>query len=968
MCSEVWRRRGAVAAVLFSVTFAGALSARAGGPRFVTGTNSWRGGGFAIPFFTSSPAYSTDPGDLSATVSHAQADAMVAAAAATWNVPTSTLALAQGGELAEHVSSANVYFDGSEMVFPSDVSAGNYQNIPIAVIYDTDGSVIDTLLGDGASDPSGCRDTGVVESVDSIGLDGTIQHAMLILNGRCVGSTPQQMLQMQYQLERAFGRVIGISWSQVNDNLFTGAKPPTAGQIDYWPIMHPIDVLCGPYSYQCMTNPFQLRMDDLSSLSLLYPVTPSNITAGETLTTTNALILWGGVTFPTGQGMQWVNMAATRALRGAAKTEPWQVASCTTGYLFAEDKGNPVTGAEGVPADVGSIWGPSEGLAQMRVADIVVENAFITSEAIDPLYTGEYAIGPYQRPPVTPSGSAVTVTDWSGGAGTSGYYVTTAWDAAASCSPGADGTQSAPANSDASGWWNGQLCPAGHSSWWNVQVNAGSTWALEVTALDESGAATMYKAQPVMGVWNMGDSGLPTVASAPVSMNSMAPGVTQLQMPANSSGGNYTFVVADQYGAGRPDFTYKARVLYAASVKPSVVNLAGGQIVISGEGFRQGNQVSVNGVPVTVVSVSANQIVAKAPSMAVAGASLGAQADVMVTDVGTGGQTDIANGFMYSDVLPDEMVKVSQPAALETGMTATTPFAVQLLKSDDVTPIANASVQFSAVSGTAGFGTCLGASTCTLQTDATGTVATTVSGGAAGPVVLSASEVSGSAAVQITLTDVNPVRAVSIANGANYVAAGASSTWTISLSATQDTLAAAGVPVVWTAGSGVTLSSGMTATDGTGSAAVTVSATRMRAGTATVTGCVWGTVCASWTVMAVDSSEWRIGVAGGAAQSVSAGTALAPVTLGVMDAAGHALQGAMVSVHQTADGWEGVCPVPGRCAASPVLASAQSSAISDSTGSVSVTPLEVPGLPQVVNIAAVTGTQGFVTVSLPVMP
>ncbi len=274
----------------------------------------------------------------------------------------------------------------------------------------------------------------------------------------------------------------------------------------------------------------------MSSLSLLYPVTPSNITAGETLTTTNALTLWGDVTFPTGQGMQWVNLVTTRQLRAALKTEPWQVASCTTGYVFAQDKGNPVTGAEDVPEDVGGTWGPSEGLAQMRVADLVVENAYMTTEAIDPLYTGEYAIAPYVRPPVTPSGSPVMLADWSGVAGTGGSYATTAWDAASSCSPGADGTQSAPANSDASGWWNGQLCPAGHSSWWNVQMKAGSSWTLEVTALDESGAATMYKAQPVIGVWNMGDSGLPTVASAPVSMNSMAPGVTQLQMPASSSG------------------------------------------------------------------------------------------------------------------------------------------------------------------------------------------------------------------------------------------------------------------------------------------------------------------------------------------------------------------------------------------------------------------------------------------------
>ncbi len=103
------------------------LPAHAGGPRFVTGaTGWWVYGGTPISFFTSTPVYYTDPGDLSATVSHAQADAMVAAAAATWNVPTSTLVLQQGGELAEHVSSANVYFDGSEMQFPADVSASNY--------------------------------------------------------------------------------------------------------------------------------------------------------------------------------------------------------------------------------------------------------------------------------------------------------------------------------------------------------------------------------------------------------------------------------------------------------------------------------------------------------------------------------------------------------------------------------------------------------------------------------------------------------------------------------------------------------------------------------------------------------------------------------------------------------------------------------------------------------------------------
>jgi hypothetical protein len=828
--------------------------------------------------------------------------------------------------------------------------------------------VIDTLLGEGASDPSGCRDTGVVESVDSIESDG-IQHAMLILNGRCVGSTPQQLTQMQYQLERAFGRVIGVAWSQLNDNIFTGATPATAGEIDYWPIMHPIDVLCSSYSYQCMTNPFTLRMDDVDALALLYPVTPSNVQVGQSLSSASALNLSGNLAFPTGQGMDWVNVTATRQTQGRATPDPWEVVSAVSGYKFQQNGGNPISGTESGIENVGDTWSPDEGgFVMPRVGDSSVENVYMTTEAIDPLYTDEYAIAPYERPPVTPSGLPMRLTAWSGVAGMGGFFTTTASGAASSCAPGGDGTQSAPAASGTSGWWNGLLCPLGHSSWWNVQVNGGSSWTLEVTALDETGAATMSKAQPVIGVWKVGDRGLPTIASEPVSMNSMAPGVTQLWMPAGSTPGNYMFAVADQYGGGRPDFGYQARVLYAASATPAAVGAAGGQIVIAGEGFRQGNQVSVNGVPATVLSVSANQIVARAPSMAAAGAALATPVDVMVSDVATGGETDIANGFVYSDALPDVMTVVSAPSALETGVAAATPFAVQLFGTDGVTPLANASVQLSAAPGSASFGACSGASTCVVQTNAMGIVQTTVTGGSAGQVVLSAAEVNGSAVKQVTVMDTNPVRVVTMASAASYVAAGASGTWTLSLSAMQDGAAAASVPVVWMASGGVSLSGASTATGADGSASVVVSGSQMNAGTAMVTGCAWSGVCASWTLTAVDSSQWRIVVSAGAGQSVSAGTALAAVTMGVTDTAGHTLQGAAVTVYQTTDAWEGTCAVQGRCASSPVLESAQSTALSDASGNVMVTPLEVPGLPQVVNIAAVTGTQGFVSLSLPVTP
>ena len=77
-------------------------------------------------------------------------------------------------------------------------------------------------------------------------------------------------MQLQYQLMRAFGRVLGLGWSQTNDNVFTGSPQPTSNQALHWPVMHPIDIICGPYTYQCMPQPFTLRPDDLSALAQLY--------------------------------------------------------------------------------------------------------------------------------------------------------------------------------------------------------------------------------------------------------------------------------------------------------------------------------------------------------------------------------------------------------------------------------------------------------------------------------------------------------------------------------------------------------------------------------------------------------------------------------------------------------------------------------------------------------------------------
>lgn len=662
-----------------------ATAAWAGGPRFVTGTQYPTAGQF-MAFYTPQVTYSTDPGTLSSLVTHAQSDAMVAAAAAVWNVPTATLTLTQNGELAEHVSSNNTYFNGTEVVFPADVEATNYLKIPIAVIYDTDGSVTDLLLGSGASSPSGCRQNGVTEFVDGFGATGTIEHAEIVLNGLCLTSAAASLTQMQYQVMRAFGRVLGLAWSQVNDNVFTGATQPTAMQMQNWPVMHPIDVVCGLYTYQCMQNAFTLRPDDLSALALLYPVTAANVTAGKTVSTANGAFVEGWTSFSTGQGMEMLNVAVTETEASGAIWESWQTASGVSGVMYQTDTGNPVSGPEPAADNSGVPWAEQE--AQYEMGDVPISAPWVglqvIPEAINPLYTGEYALAPYVRTPISLNGTAPVQISPFAEPGVQQAFWTTMTNEPATCSPGNDGTESSPVAADPSGWWMGLLCGPGHSSWWSMAVQPGTTWTIETTALDENGAATVRKAQPVIGVWNSSDppGTLPTVAAQAAAMNAMSLGVTQLRMPAATAASSYRFVVADQFGGGRPDFPYQARVLYASGVSPATVGLSGGTITITGTGFRQGNEVLVNGVSAQVVSWSSTQIVATAPSATGAGAGASA-VDVEVLDASTGGSTDISSALTYAAgavvVGPPAVVTVVSGAGQSVAVgTALSPVVLQV--------------------------------------------------------------------------------------------------------------------------------------------------------------------------------------------------------------------------------------------------------------------------------------------------
>jgi hypothetical protein len=238
-------------------------------------------------------------------------------------------------------------------VFPADVQSSNYAAMQIAVVYDSDGSVTDMLLGGGASSPAECRQNGVTESVDSITPAGFIQHAIVVLNGRCTGPAPEQQLQMQYQLQRVFGRVLGLGWSQTNDNVFTQIPQPTYLQAQHWPIMHPIDIVCGAFTYQCLPQPFTLRDDDMSSIIQLYLIGYSNLYGwtgysnplpGKGQSYDYAAHAYGHVSFPTGQGMDGVNVLVQRQIVNQGVPDSYYDSSAVSGFLYQQNGGNPVTG------------------------------------------------------------------------------------------------------------------------------------------------------------------------------------------------------------------------------------------------------------------------------------------------------------------------------------------------------------------------------------------------------------------------------------------------------------------------------------------------------------------------------------------------------------------------------------------------------------------------------------------------
>ncbi|WP_263411602.1 IPT/TIG domain-containing protein [Terriglobus tenax] len=633
-------------------------------PRWTAGSKFGARVGQPVVWQGPSLAYFVDRGDLSPSVPHDQAVQMVDSVMQTWNIPYASLTLSNGGSLAEDVSGSNVSMASTGINFPTDVTSSNYAAKPVAVIFDADGSITDLLLGSGSSDPLYCRQNAVTESVDLFLLQtGYIGHAILVLNGRCTG-TPEQLLEMKYQLLRKTGRVLGLGWSQCNDNVFTGTPTPTYQQAMHWPIMHPIDILCGPYAYQCLPSPFTLRDDDISGMVSLYPSTGGN---GKLSSQINGAGMYSTLKFPSGQGMQGVNIVVQLQPQFWNVTFPWETASAVTGTGFVVSSATPITPAPtGINSQVGLARSDLPGYWQIGRVPMVTatwETMLITGQPVNPLYVGQYSVGSYTSSQVLPSGTISLQTNIVRPA----YYgpaPLVATNAAATCNTGSDGTESSPAAVASTGWWSSQMCAWNHTAWLTFTAGANRTFTLEVTALNESGAATTQKLLPTIGLWKKTDSygTLPTVAATTQAFNSTATGVSLLR-GSTSSAQAFRIALADQRGDGRPDYFYKARLLLIDSIWPTQLPAGGGTLTLTGRGFRPGNSVLIGNTVATVLSTTSTQMVVTAPPLGRVSNAASWTGGVMVLDMATQASSTLGNALSYTGGtatgISDELILVS---------------------------------------------------------------------------------------------------------------------------------------------------------------------------------------------------------------------------------------------------------------------------------------------------------------------
>ncbi len=939
----------------------------AGGPKYIAGTAYFNAAvvGQPVHWAGGQVHYYVDQGPLSATVSNAQATAMVDAAAALWSaVPTAGVTLTDAGSLNEDVNSANIQVNSSgQIAGPTDVnpSATNY---PLAVIYDQDGLVIDAVFGTGTSQPAACQNNAVYVWLDNINTDATAAHGVIVLNGRCATSS-DRIEMMSFELERAFGRILGLDFSQVNPGADTnGELNGTLG----WPVMQPMSGTCGSTGGACIPNLTVLRYDDIAALNRLYPITAANLTnfPGKEITAANTISIQGTVSFATGYGMQGVNVVA-RPLDADSNALYEYTVTAVTGGRYSGNHGNPITGwndANGYPL---ANWGSNDSALQGAFdlsgiplpAGMTSANYEVTFEAIDPLDILENSVGPYTQGQVMPSGTLNAISLPNLSAGSSKTLTVVAADSAIGGYNDAIGTQAQPRPMPASGMWCGRLSQVGQSDWFIFPVRGNRIFTAVTQALGETGAPSESKALPSIGIWDAFQPvGSPTVGAAP-GLNGDATGETWLRVATNGDD-IVRLGVADLRGDGRPDYAYNGWVLYADTVTPANLPASGGPIAIQGMGFRLNDSVTIAGQPAIITSISPNQITAVAPPAA---AGVTGSVDVEVDDDPTFyAAAIIPGGISYDsgagdalklDTAPLNTVPIGEPLA----------FTVTALDSH-LTPAGGVTVIYTVTSGEATLG--CGLAVCSVVASGDGHATMSITANSSTWSAVTASLTNGSA-VQAQFVGGTPPLLSSLMPELS-LSAGATFAWTVEALVLNNGAPLGGQTVTWqNPTSGIALPSPASAiTNSSGIAAQILTVGPLAEGqTATIQACVNGSnQCVTFTAFGARPEFATLQAISGTSQTLDASATPSQIALRLYDMDGNPMAGGTVSLYQALYAWTPPCSPHVICKPGALLATQASKATSAIDGSVVFAPASLPGFATNLVGLAASGNTSTVNISI----
>ncbi len=928
--------------LLAEVTFAG-------GPEYIAGSSYFTSGMMGQPVVWSQGQiiYYTDQGDLSPILPNALANAFVGTAFNQWTSVPSTAVFADiGGQLAEDVNGGNIAVDSNGTVTaPSDITSSATQK-PLAIVYDYDGTVTDALLGAGAGNPSQCFWNAAYGGADNFGTGANFLHALVVINGQCALQS-SQLTDVEYRLVRVLGNILGLGWSQLNLNVMTGNPTPTAADFAGFPVMHYMDLVsCVPITI-CYPNPYQLAPDDMAALSRLYPAVSVN---------PNTARIYGSVYFvdhtgAAAQPMQGVNVVAQWIDPATNLPSHEYEAASVSGFLFTGNAGNPITGLSDPLGNPYSEFGSSDQTLEgfFDLGGLPIPNNAssaqyqLTMEAVDPTWSA--GVCPYDYFQVAPSGAIqpIVVTVSTGGEVEQNLVM------AGSAQPvpewAATETWDAPALVPSPGDWVGSLDSYGDVAYFLLPAQANRTLSVAVTALDETGAPSESKTQPVIGMWALGDSqgtAPPTLTPAP--FNSTTFGMSRLDAQVLSSN-SFIIGIADLRGDGRPDYHYHAHVLYGDSVTPSRVAVNGGAITLQGTGFSPGLVVTVGNTAVPLIATNSSQILVAAPAQ-----SDGPQTITITNPVG-GAFSVMTDVVTFGAAATDKLVLLqggNPPTPV--GAQAANPVIVRVVASDGNTPVSGATVAW-ASTNKAAFSACGGATSCSTVTDESGIASTWITPQAAGVASLTATlapAAYGSAqAVVATLFAIAPSSALELTTPSLWIAQGATVSVPLTAQVLNAGLPQAGVTVDFTVrqGSGSLSSASATSNNG-GYATVTLNLSSFT-GAVLVSACVAsGSPCQTVSGNAVSPALINLQAVSGASQIV-AGQAFQPVTVRVTDSSTppNPVLGASVLFQSTVlrpsgDNLSLTAGDPSRTLAGMpvILGASQTTVLSDANGSASIVP------------------------------